>query len=59
MLSILVGSILIIVGCLWTVLAFFGGMMASRAVDMWSEVIRPALYGAIPVALGVAIIVWR
>lgn len=59
MLSILVGISLIIFGVGWSLLSFFGSMMASRQIDTWNEQIKPTLYGLVPIALGVAIIIWR
>ena len=58
LLEIIAGIILILAGLGWMVLAFFGSMMAARQIDVWKEQIKPMLFGLIPVALGIAIIVW-
>jgi len=59
MLAWIVGILLILGGIGWSLLAGFAPMMASRQIDTWNEQVKPMLYGLIPLALGIAIIVWR
>ena len=59
MLSWIVGILLILGGLGWVLLAMFGPMMASRQIDAWNEQVKPMLYGLVPIAVGVAIIIWR
>ena len=59
MLSWIVGILLILGGLGWAILAMFGPMMASRQIDTWDEQVKPMLYGLVPIALGIAIIIWR
>ena len=59
MLSWVIGILLIVGGIIWMVMAMFGSMMASRQIDTWNEQIKPMLYGLVPIALGIALIVWR
>lgn len=56
MLAIVIGTLLILGGLGWAVLAFFAAGMASRSPTRGEEL--APLLGLIPVVLGIAILIW-
>ena len=59
MLSLMAGTILILSGIVWSLLAVYAASLASRQAENLSERIRPMLYGLLPIVVGLALIVWR
>lgn len=57
MLAIIFGSLFIIGGVGWFVMAAGAASMASRQVTTWESLGAPSL-GIIPIALGVAMLAW-
>lgn len=58
MLATIVACLFILGGVTWSVVVCLASGMAARPVDTWSEVIKPATYGLLPVALGLSMLLW-
>jgi hypothetical protein len=58
MLTVIVAVLFIAVGAIWSFATWFAAGMASRPVDTWNEVVKPAAWGLAPIALGVSLLIW-
>lgn len=56
MIAKILGWIFIIAGIIWPILVFFAAAHASRSVDTWHEVVKPSLFGVVPILIGVALV---
>lgn len=59
MTGIILGVLFIVAGCVLGFMALFAAGMASRPVTAWEGTWQPLLFFAVPVAIGVLLIVLR
>lgn len=58
-LQVIVGAVLILGGLCWALLVWGAAGMADRTVSTWSDIVVPCLWSAVPIGLGIVLIVYR